>query len=119
MLDGTGDLVRVPEQGRLDDIPGESQRIAVRPMDPARLQDVAKPYFRYVVVLLVTLRALREPLAAWRGLPGAGAYSASKAALGTLLESYRRDADLTELRDLVHQVLAEQPDSENDPPARP
>lgn len=30
-------------------------------------------------------------LAAWRGLPGAGAYSASKAALSTLLESTRVD----------------------------
>jgi NAD(P)-dependent dehydrogenase (short-subunit alcohol dehydrogenase family) len=30
-------------------------------------------------------------LAAWRGLPGAGAYSASKAALATLLESTRVD----------------------------
>jgi len=30
-------------------------------------------------------------LAAWRGLPGAGAYSASKAALSTLLESARVD----------------------------
>src|SRR4029453_10579862 len=30
-------------------------------------------------------------LAAWRGLPGAGAYSASKAALSILLESTRVD----------------------------
>ena len=37
-------------------------------------------------------------LAAWRGLPGAGAYSASKAALATLLESTRVDLRGTGIR---------------------
>jgi NAD(P)-dependent dehydrogenase (short-subunit alcohol dehydrogenase family) len=37
-------------------------------------------------------------LAAWRGLPGAGAYSASKAALATMLESARVDLRGTGVR---------------------